>query len=411
MFRYGLFIFVPEKQFMHRRLLTADEVFDGKQLWSRAVIVLDEQGYVESFIPHADAQQRRAAEYFSGLLCPGFINVHCHSELAYLKDQIPRGTGLVDFILTLMDIRHSAAFSAKTKFQAIARADELMYQAGIVAVGDIVNTTDSLPVKQSTSLYYHHFVECMGVPDAIADARWEQAQQLLSQWTRQTAFPASLTPHAPYSVSDTLFQRLAHQSQTLISFHNQESAAENEWFLSGQGELQRLYDALQIAPHAAAACGTTSLQHVLPFFSRANQQVILVHNTFTPATDIQWATQSFPGQLYWCLCPKANLYIEQQLPPVEPLLAYAADRIVIGTDSLASNDSLSVLEELKCLQQHFPFLALENLLRWATWNGARALQCDSWLGSFTPGKKPGVVHISAIQDQRLTPASQSQRIA
>lgn len=402
---------------MKSRAFTADAVFDGWHIWPHAVIMLDEQGYVVKFIPHPDDRQRRIAEYFAGLLCPGFINVHCHTELSYLKERIPRGTGLVNFILQLMEIRHDPTFSPDIKLQAISLADQQMQQAGIVAVGDIVNTLDSLPVKQSTNLYYHHFVECMGVPEEIAKQRFEQAQQLAAVWKAHTSFPATITPHAPYSVSDTLFRYIALQGESLISMHNQETAAENEWFLTGQGSMRRLYDALGISFHQAAGCGTTSLGHVLPFFFEKNTsahkpcQLILVHNTYAPAADIQWAAAQFQPDIYWCLCPKANLYIEQQLPPLETLMTFADDRIVIGTDSLASNDTLSVLEEIKCLQQHFPFIGLEHLLRWATWNGARALHCEDQLGSFTPGKKPGVVLVSSIHQQRLSSESRSQRIA
>jgi cytosine/adenosine deaminase-related metal-dependent hydrolase len=66
---------------------------------------------------------------------------------------------------------------------------------------------------------------------------------------------------------------------------------------------------------------------------------------------------------------------------------------VIGTDSYASNWSLSVLDELKTIQQHHPEIPLEEMLGWATLNGARALQMDKHLGSFEKGKKPGVVLI------------------
>ena len=68
--------------------------------------------------------------------------------------------------------------------------------------------------------------------------------------------------------------------------------------------------------------------------------------------------------------------------------------VVLGTDSLASNHQLSIWEEIKTIQQHFPEIQLEILLKWATINGAKALQLDDTLGSFEKDKKPGVVHIS-----------------
>jgi len=66
---------------------------------------------------------------------------------------------------------------------------------------------------------------------------------------------------------------------------------------------------------------------------------------------------------------------------------------VLGTDSLASNHRLSILEEIKTLRRAFPRIGISEMLRWATYNGAKALQLDSVLGSFEKGKQPGVILI------------------
>jgi cytosine/adenosine deaminase-related metal-dependent hydrolase len=84
--------------------------------------------------------------------------------------------------------------------------------------------------------------------------------------------------------------------------------------------------------------------------------------------------------------------------------------MVLGTDSLASNHQLSVLEEMKTLQQYFPHLSTATLLQWATINGARALQMENELGSFEQGKKPGIVLIENTGYNNLSTASVCQRI-
>ena len=65
--------------------------------------------------------------------------------------------------------------------------------------------------------------------------------------------------------------------------------------------------------------------------------------------------------------------------------------IVFGTDSLASNHQLSLAAEMRTIRDNFPSVKIEQLLGWATINGAKALQLDNILGSFEKGKKPGVV--------------------
>ena len=112
---------------------------------------------------------------------------------------------------------------------------------------------------------------------------------------------------------------------------------------------------------------------------------------------------------FWCLCPNANQYIEQTMPPIE-LLRTGAANIIVGTDSYASNWSLNILDELKTIQQHHPQIPLEEMLGWATINGARALQMEKHLGSFETGKKPGIVLIENIFGAQNLNAASSKRI-
>jgi len=90
------------------------------------------------------------------------------------------------------------------------------------------------------------------------------------------------------------------------------------------------------------------------------------------------------------MCPNANLYINDQLPAIDLFIKHNCE-IVLGTDSLASNHHLSILEEIKTIRERFPNIAADQLLQWATINGAKALQIDKLLGSFEPGKQPGVI--------------------
>jgi imidazolonepropionase-like amidohydrolase len=87
------------------------------------------------------------------------------------------------------------------------------------------------------------------------------------------------------------------------------------------------------------------------------------------------------------------LYIENALPPIE-MLRKNNCKIVLGTDSLASNWSLNILDEIKTIRKNFPEIPLAETLQWGTSNGAKALQMDDVLGSFERGKRPGVVLVN-----------------
>jgi cytosine/adenosine deaminase-related metal-dependent hydrolase len=136
------------------------------------------------------------------------------------------------------------------------------------------------------------------------------------------------------------------------------------------------------------------LPYYLPLLCAA-KNIILVHNTYTSEEDINFAlrcVQPYHQQLFWCICIRANLYIENALPPID-LLKKKGCKIVIGTDSLASNADLNLLGEIQAILHYFPMLGLEEVLSWATYEGAKALQMEKELGSFQKGKKPGVIVI------------------
>jgi cytosine/adenosine deaminase-related metal-dependent hydrolase len=135
---------------------------------------------------------------------------------------------------------------------------------------------------------------------------------------------------------------------------------------------------------------------------------MLVHNCCVAEEDIELINNHFANPVAWVLCPRSNDYISGLKPPVE-LLRRHSDMICIGTDSLASNDSLSIIEELKM----FEGVPLAELVKWATINGARALGVEKEIGSVEIGKRPGLVLIEGVEyadGLRLTPHSTSRRI-
>ena len=125
--------------------------------------------------------------------------------------------------------------------------------------------------------------------------------------------------------------------------------------------------------------------------------------------DIQAVQKEMPNS-FWCICANTNQYIEQTMPPIE-LLRSQKVNIVMGTDSYASNWSLNMLDEIRTIQNHLPQIPLEELLGWATINGAKALQMDKGLGSFEKGKKPGIVLIEGLsKENKIIESTSSRRI-
>lgn len=300
------------------------------------VVAVNEVGKIEEVLTEEEAGDLNLDILrYKGAIVPGFINTHCHLELSHMLGQIPEQTGLVEFVQSIIKSRQGDAEEIKAAMYA---ADQKMFENGIVAVGDISNQISSKEVKAHSKIYYHTFIEAMGFNPERADAIMDYAKGIKHAFG---ALPTSIVPHAPYSVSPELFRLIkeeAEKDKTFISVHNQETKDENAFFENKSGGFLDLYQFLGLDISFFEPTIKTSLQTWLPYIKE--QKTLLVHNTTSSKADIAFAKEN-NNNLYWCLCPQANLYIENVLPDVD-LLIEENVRITLGTDSLASNHQLNI---------------------------------------------------------------------
>ena len=390
---------------MQYRKFKADYLFTNDKLAKGKILITDETGKFQDIVDEKNVSED--IEVFKGIICPGFINAHCHLELSHLKDIIPEKTGLIDFVFEVVSKRY---FEDNQILHAIAVAEKEMIRNGIVAVGDICNYSNTLSQKIKLNLRYYNFIEISGWLPEIAEARFEKRMLSLKQFEKNN-LSASIVPHAPYSVSDVLWQKIIpFFSGKTITIHNQESEEEDLFFEKGEGDFLRMFKKMNIDNSFYQPRKLRSLQTYFQYFSSA-ASLILVHNTFTTQADLDFIDfkRNNKQLISFCLCPNANLYIEDALPPVDLFLRNNLN-VVIGTDSLASNHQLSILEELKTISKNFPEIETGTLLKWATINGARALQMESDLGSFEKGKTPGILLIENADDKKITEESKVKRL-
>ena len=371
-------------------------MFDGQRLLNdQHVLVTLEDGTIEGIIPLAEAGAD--VQYHEGILTPGLINCHCHLELSHLKDVIPPHTGLIEFLCSVVTKR---GFDPAIIQQRIREAEKEMADNGIVAVGDIGNTADTAEVKSKSGIRWQNFVEVLSFTDEkSADnfKHYSDVRDELEAKTKDNPVPhrSVLVPHAPYTISPKTFEFInAATKGQIISIHNQEHPAEDELYRTGGGEYLKLFSIFGIEKSPFPVTGLSSVRSVLPYFNNG-QTILLIHNTFMPEEDVQFAQQYAKAnglKLIWCLCVNANLYIENKVPPVDMLMRNGCE-LVLGTDSYSSNWQLSIAKEIQAIREHFPQVPLEKVLNWATASGAKALGWDKDLGSFEKGKKPGIVLI------------------
>jgi cytosine/adenosine deaminase-related metal-dependent hydrolase len=373
-----------------------------------AKYVLTEWGFLPDVLIHAEEDGKIvqveywASEWptdtirFDGAICPGFVNAHVHLELSAMGGMIPRGCGMREFVRVMLSRRND--FAPEYERFAVAYALKQAAETGTALMADIANTDAAFAVcdeNQDPAVVV--FREVLGLDPDAADDIFARAADLGR---------GHLTAHALYSLSEPLWRLwLKKKPSGPVSLHLLESPEERDFF-DGGTILQDFFSTLglhSIPP--AAARFQERLCELNP-----DTPTLFVHLAQARKDDVVFLIRRFP-QAYFCLCPRSNLYLHGTLPDFS-LFDFDSGRVCIGTDSLASNDDLSVVEELKTIQRAAPHIRLESLLRCATRNGAAFLGLEYRYGSLHAGARPGLVGITNVSDDgsRLTDESRAIRL-
>ncbi len=367
------------------------------------IIEFSDDGEILNLIDtKGELKESRNLEFYNGVITPGFINTHCHLEISEHKGKITEGHLLPHFLEKVFELKQQKQSS--NTFENIKLYDAIMKSNGIVAVADVCNTNKTIQTKKNSKIEYYNFVEALGLGNAKSIFKLNQA--LLHEFL-DNDLNGSIVPHAPYSVSKQLFQLIAESVNydQVISIHNQETFSENELFKNKSGELYNKLQSLGVDYSAWERTGKNSLESVIDLLPLKNN-LLFIHNTYSTKEDLDIVNIKCKNA-YWCLCPLSNLYIENKLPDLN-IFNDLTDKVTLGTDSLASNHTLSILEEMKAIVHHFNKINFKQVLLWATLNGAKALRLDNNYGSIEIGKKPGLNLITNFdfKQMQMTPKSE-----
>jgi cytosine/adenosine deaminase-related metal-dependent hydrolase len=345
-----------------------------------------------------------------GAIVPGFVNAHCHVELSHLHKKFRKGTGMAGFIDQINELRDWAGNDVKAKL--VQEWMDKMWNDGVSAMADISNDESSFDVKKAHKMYTRTFLEVFGSEPEMCDGVMKEVTALNSL-ADAAGIDAAPTPHSCYTMSPQLLSASAAAGldRGFLSYHSQESQEEEDLLLSGSGAMyeNRKRSGMSTPP----VTGESSLKYFIDRLAEAKpapyeEHILLVHNVCLSQDDIE-AAKAVMNNVYWAVCPLSNIFIHNALPPI-PLMVENRLKVLVGTDSLSSNDDLDMVKELYCLHTNFPEVSMTTLLEWACLNGAEFLKQDA-LGSLVAGKKPGVVFISNVDGNgNLTADSRSERI-
>ncbi len=346
-----------------------------------------------------------------GALVPGFVNGHCHVELSHLYKKFRKGTGMAGFIDQINELRDWAGNDVKARL--VKEWMDKMWEDGVSAMADISNDSSSFEVKRAHKMYTRTFLEVFGSEPEMCEGVMADVTALKAE-ADATGIDAAPTPHSCYTMSPQLLSASAAAGLAagFLSYHSQESQEEEDLLLTGTGAMyeNRKRSGMSTPP----VTGESSLKYFIDRLAAArpapyDEHILLVHNVCLAQSDID-AARKVMKNVYWAICPLSNIFIHNALPPVS-LMCENGLAIMVGTDSLSSNDDLDMVKELYCLHSNFPDVQMNQLLEWACLNGAKFLKKDDVLGSLTIGKRPGIVRISNVDaDGNLTADSTSKRV-
>ena len=350
-------------------------------------------------------------EVMDGALVPGFVNAHCHVELSHLHGKFYKGSGMAGFIDQINALRDWAG--REVKQELVQKWMDKMWNDGVSAMADISNDDSSFDVKAGHKMYTRTFLEVFGSEPEMCDGVMADVTEL-DALARQKGIDAAPTPHSCYTMSPALLSASAAAGldKGYLSYHSQESQQEEDLLLTGTGAMyeNRIANGMSTPP----VTGESSLKYFIDRLAAVKdapyeQHILLVHNVCLQQEDID-AAKKVMKNVYWAICPLSNIFIHNALPPVS-LMRKNSLAIALGTDSLSSNDDLSMMKEIVCIHDNFPEVPMNEVFTWASLNGARFLSKDDVLGSLAPGKKPGIVLVKGLDaDGNVTSASVSQRL-
>ncbi len=323
-----------------------------------------------SAVLRARARARRVLDLGDVVLAPGWVNAHAHLELGALAGRTPRGEEFGAWVRAVLAAK--AACSPVDFERAVARGAADSLRCGVTSLADIDSTGAARRGLRGSSLRVWSMRELLDAYDpsrtALALSRVRRA--LPSSPRRREGF----SPHAPFTASPALLAAvavLARRRRAPVAVHWSESAAEEAWLRRGAGPL-------------AALLGPSPRRSGLELLERAGllaAPLALVHGNFPARGEPQRIARAGAVVVH---CPGSHAWFERPPFPWRTYLR-AGVRLALGTDSLASNESLDLRREMTLARRSAPWLSPEQVFEMATAGGAAALGMEGRVGTLHVG--------------------------
>jgi len=331
-----------------------------------------------------------ARDLGEAVLMPGLVNAHTHLELSGLKGVAAFQGSFPDWLMRVRAARNAHILADLRDWSRQGVAESIA--AGTTTVGDYTQTRASIGSVQTSGLRAVLFLETVGFSESLAFRRAFNVSWTL--WWAKTSdlVRMAVAPHAPYSVSVNLYQRLsriARKNRLLFSTHINESREEIEFYEHGAGAFREMLVEKGFMHDGWKPPGACPVRH-LDSLGLFDADSLLIHCNYLSDGDLQIIASRRAGVVY---CPRSHAFFGHVEHPFEKLLALGVP-VALGTDSLASNDSLSVLDEMRFVAAHYPKTAPQTIVRMVTEYGAKVLHLDDRIGRLDVGLQADLTAIA-----------------
>src|SRR6266581_4080721 len=332
------------------------------------------------------------------ILLPGLINAHCHLDYTCLRGKIPPQKSFTEWIRAIN--AEKATLAPKDYIASINEGFDEAKRFGTTTIANLTAFLELIPQIQPPirTCWFAELIDIRTpertnelVDSAIESLGRARPELVLSE--AEGGASSGLAPHALFTASKDLFRRcgeIAQREHILLTTHLAESREEMEMFRHASGPL---YEFLTSIGRPMDDCGNKT---PLGLFlgapgGRALPQWIVAHLNELTESDFELLERS-NSKFYVVHCPRSHKYFGHSPFAFDRLRSFGFN-ICLGTDSLASNGSLSLFAEMRAFQKEFPSVSAEEIFQMVTVNPARALRYENALGQIRPGFEADLIAV------------------
>jgi cytosine/adenosine deaminase-related metal-dependent hydrolase len=308
------------------------------------------------------------------LILPGFVNAHCHLSLSGLQGKVARQERFVDWIESV--VKESAVLSWSDRVDALHHEAQTLIESGVTALGDYFSHPELLVEYQALPFRQVLFLETFGFQSSVAGEKTRSVENLLQEHPAgaRSSIRLAIAPHAPYSVSSRLFKelkKLADKQGCHYSCHVAEVEEEIRFLSEGEGDFLELLKKREVYDSSWQPPGVSPARYLEQL--DVLRDMVVIHLNHLDKTDLSRLAENNASAVF---CPGSTCWFGRKTwMPVKEMLDRGIS-VGLGTDSLASNDSLNFFDEIRLSEEMLPELHRSEILWLATVGGSQALNIE-----------------------------------